>query len=129
MKWEEADLGELVGKTLIKIKAEVGGEDAVFETADGSVYRWYHSVDCSEQVSIRTIIGDLSDLIGSPITRAEKTTDPTDNLPEEKDDESFTWTNCIFETSKGRVVMRWYGSSNGYYGETPEFERQTNERE
>ncbi|MDG0882196.1 hypothetical protein P6U15_29985, partial [Bacillus paranthracis] len=61
----------LEGKVLTKIKQDVPDE-LLFHTSEGEVYKMYHEQDCCEEVGIEEIIGDLDDLIGSPITMAEE---------------------------------------------------------
>jgi len=67
----------------------------------------YHSQDCCESVSIEDIDGDLQDLIGSPITQAEESTNGIDKPNEYSD--SFTWTFYKLATVKGYVTIRWLG--------------------
>lgn len=104
---------------------DVDGEEIRFTTVDGETYRMFHSQDCCESVYIESITGDLQDLVGEPILRAEEAQDLFDlikNLDKQEDDEgSHTWTFYKFATRKGYVDIRWYGSSNGYYSEGVDF--------
>lgn len=112
----------LLGKTLTGAR-QIGTDRIVFDTADGS-YALYHPDDCCERVEVEDIIGDLSDLIGSPILQAEEAEASNETPPwafEKRDDESFTWTFYKLATIKGSVTIRWYGSSNGYYSESVTF--------
>lgn len=97
----------LVGKTF---KSVVNSGDKLdFETIDGEKYKMFHQQDCCEHVSIEDIVGDLNDLIGSPILAASETSNQGD---------SQTWTYYSIATIKGAVSIRWYGESNGYYSES-----------
>jgi hypothetical protein len=114
----------LVGRTFNKI--EVGTEQIRFYT-DGPTYLMYHNQDCCESVAVEEIIGDISDLLDSPILKAEVSTsdtNPSVNTTSEEEyryDDSQTWTFYRLATIKGTVVIRWYGTSNGYYSESVDF--------
>ena len=113
------DISALVGKTISAIDRN-GDKSLTFQTADGEEYVMYHEQDCCESVSIEDLNGDLEDLIGSPILLAEEnsSTEQPDGVPEPKyADESRTWTFYRIGTLKGTVVIRWFGSSNGYSGQ------------
>ena len=120
------ELKELLGKTLASVEGKVGGEEIIFVTTEGKRYRMWHNQDCCEGVTVEDICGELSDLIGSPILQAEESSDanvtPPDVKPPEHQDGSYTWTFYRLGTAKGGVVIRWYGSSNGYYSESVDFD-------
>lgn len=106
---------DLIGQTVVKINNEAQYNDQLeFVLENGQVFVWYHEQDCCESVEIGDIVGDLNDLIGSPILRAEER---SEQGPEEKYSSS-TWTFYEFATIKGSVTIRWIGESNGYYSES-----------
>lgn len=108
-------IDELIGQTLSKIIKK--DDRLVFITTTGKRYIMYHDQDCCEDVYIEDIVGDLDDLIGSPIITAREDF----NVPSEPmrdGEESWTWTFYNLATIKGSVTIRWYGSSNGYYSES-----------
>ena len=124
----------LVGKTLTAVtrgKTEkgcpyewsAGGEDLLtFVEEDGSIWRMYYSPDCCATCAIEDIAGDLQDLVGSPLVLAEEA---SNNESDRERCESETWSFYRFATAKGYVTIRWYGSSNGYYSESPSFVKET----
>jgi hypothetical protein len=115
---EYCDVSILLGKTLISLKNL--GDELVFKTTDGEIYRMVHYQNCCERVYIDDICGDLNDLVGEPITYAEECSN-VDLPAKSKWDDSYTWTFYKFATRKGWVDIRWYGSSNGYYSESVSF--------
>ena len=127
------NISELLGKTLTKV--DVGSDEIVFFTTCGRVFSMSHHQDCCESVSIEDIAGDTKDLIGHPITMAEESsgdkryrepleqiTDRLKGVQPEESSESQTWTFYKLATIKGYVDIRWYGTSNGYYSESADFE-------
>lgn len=121
---KEARFSQLTGKVITEIRGlEVGSEEVTFITADGKEYYMYHSQDCCESVSVEDIAGDIEDIMNTDILLAEEVSSnenpPDIPIPEYQD--SFTWTFYKLATIKGRVTIRWYGTSNGYYSESVYF--------
>jgi len=121
---EDFEFEELVGKTFTRIKNE-GSDELVFYDTDGEIYVMYHQQDCCESVYIEDIDGDLDDLLNSPILMAEA-------VSESGNDTGYgtsTWTFYKIATIKGTVTLRWLGESNGYYSESVDFIRLTDEED
>jgi hypothetical protein len=114
---EYVEIEELLGKTLTSV--EVGDEGITLTTKDGEAYKMHHYQDCCESVYVEDVVGDINDLIGEPVLEAQVVTN-FDN-PKKEWSESHTWTFYKLGTRKGRVTIRWYGESNGYYSETVSF--------
>jgi hypothetical protein len=116
---------DLKGKVLASVLVdEVCDDDDVsdaiyFCTDNEEVYIQYHKYQCSETVVLEDICGDLDDLIGTPILLAEEVVNQVDGPY----DSSQTWTFYKLTTIKGSVTIRWYGTSNGFYGETVDLYR------
>ena len=123
------DVSVLVGKTLTSVIND-GNDEIIFVTSEDLQYKMYHSQDCCENVMIDDINGDLQDLVGSPILLSEQVSNEDFEKKYAESDEgknsssydSYTWTFYKLATIKGYVDIRWFGSSNGYYSESVEFE-------
>lgn len=113
---------EMVGKTFTRIE-QTDIDRILFVVSDDEQYEMIYNPSCCASCSVEDICGDLVDLVGSPIVRAEENSNDADLPPLYEGEESYTWTFYRIGTKKGTVVIRWYGSSNGYYSETPSFER------
>jgi hypothetical protein len=127
---------DLIGLTFVKITST--DEEVRFTTDDGDEYLMYHDQDCCENVELEEVVGDITDLLDTPILFARESSDENrdaaeqdlldgeeyvmhklgSSLTEEDPYDSQTWTFYLFSTIKGSVTMRWYGSSNGYYSES-----------
>ncbi len=114
---------QLLGKTFGLVQVIQGELLFLFYGCGG--YKFYHAQDCCESVHIEDIVGNLEDLMGSPILQADEVTDTS------RDDysgTSVTWTFYKFATIKGYVTVRWLGESNGYYSESVSFTEIEEER-
>jgi len=123
-KMEFANFEDLLGKTLLHV--DVNGEDynddyIKFVTTEGETFVMYHEQECCESVSIESIEGEISCLIGNPILLAEEVTESGKIDDEDDWGCSQTWTFYKLATIKGYVDIRWNGSSNGYYSESVDF--------
>lgn len=115
------DFSILKGKTLINISGADKGSDRIeFETIEEEQYVLYHEQDCCECVSVEDVVGNINDLLDSPLLESEEVNNSRE--PYEGGD-SCTWTFYKLSTIKGSVVIRWLGSSNGYYSESVTFDK------
>jgi hypothetical protein len=87
---------------------------------DRRAFRMYHRQSCCESVYLEEVIGDPDDLLFTPILVAEERINPP-GMPEPEHHQSYMWTFYELRTHKGTVVLRWYGTSNGYYSERVAF--------
>ena len=114
----------LPGETLLLVTGlSAGLDDVIFLTESGRKFHMYHNQGCCESVRIFDLKGDLDHLLNSPILEATEvisSENPTD-IPAPEYQDSFTWSTFTIRTAKGVVVIRWYGESNGYYGEDVSF--------
>ncbi len=117
-------VADLLGMTFTAVEQTKEYEDDIitFTAENGDQYRLYHDQDCCETVGIEAVMGNLSDLVGSPLLVAEENESKVNPEGRQKENQdSFTWTDYTFETAKGRVHILWYGESNCYYSESVNF--------
>jgi len=113
-------VSKMIGKTMVSVK-QIDNDRIEFVDTEGIEYALYHQQDCCESVYIEDVVGDLQHLVNAPLYMAEEvysSDEPKKHEDSEYTDESFTWTFYKFATVHGYVTIRFYGSSNGYYGET-----------
>lgn len=107
------------------VRLERDLDDVVFDRlmiqmSDGTTAMFQHHQDCCENVYIEDVEGDFMDLIGRPLVVAEEASHSAKQADGELGRwcDSETWTFYRFASDKGMIVVRWMGSSNGYYGES-----------
>ena len=115
--YDYCDISNIIGETIYDIKLTKDNTEIAFYGESGQNFGMYHSQDCCEQVYLYDIIGDLEDLIDSPILKAIEESNNDDIEGTQTSDDSHTWTFYHFATMKGYVTLRWLGESNGYYAE------------
>lgn len=120
---EQLEFSILKGKTLKSVEVDRKKEQITFIDTEDNTYCLWHAQDCSESVFIEDIVGDINNLIKTPIVMAELVVDTTKELPpsDRIEDESYTWSFYKLATIKGYVTIRWFGTSNGYYSEEVDF--------
>jgi hypothetical protein len=113
---------EMIGVIMANVSGGGGDDEMVFTAQDGKQFRFYHEQDCCENVLIEDICGDLSWLVGYPISEAEEIDSDHEDASRENSYESSTWTFYRFSTVRGTVTVRWLGTSNGYYSESVSYQ-------
>lgn len=98
----KVNIEDFLGKTFNSI--ELKNKEILLFNTDEHIYKMYHLRDCCESAHLEDIIGDLNDLIETPILQAEEVTSK-DN-PLSGSDYSFTWTFYKLATIKGYVTLR-----------------------
>lgn len=124
MQYDPAPNIETTLRGLVLAACDVGIDTVTLSTVDGRTFSLYHSQDCCESVSIHDTKGEVDDLLGLPLANVQEhiTSEQwPDDAPTSEYYESWTWTTFTFTTSKGTVVIRWLGQSNGYYSESVSF--------
>lgn len=116
---KQTSITELIGLTMTRVTM-TAQDELIFVTDSKREFRFYHAQSCCESVTIEDVVGDLSDLVGAPILQADEASSSSNG----EDDcyNSYTWTFYKFATVKGYVTIRWYGTSNGCYSESVNFE-------
>ena len=124
-----ANFFELVGQTILGTKQNSGGL-LWLRTAEHD-YHFVHHQSCCESVGLERIDGSLEDLVGGKVVFAEE--DSNTGHPgwwkPDYNPESHTWTIFKIRTKEGAEVTLWFlGTSNGYYGESVQFESDKDSR-
>lgn len=106
----------LKSKKITKVTASE--EEVLLECSDGSRYKMVHYQDCCEHVHL-TNPEEALKLQDAMVLLA------SENNPEDKPlneyDDSYTWTFFTIVTDNGVHILKWYGTSNGYYSESVDF--------
>ena len=110
------------GRTIAKVEGLELGETEIYIYFSKNEYiKMYHQQDCCENVDLDDICGN-TELEGAIFYELVEKKSDVELEAKEEYDESYTWTFYTIKTSKGYLDLRWYGSSNGYYGEGVDLE-------
>lgn len=121
---ERQEIKTVVGEVLAHIDIAFpanGAHEIRLETKSGRVFRIWHNQDCCEHVYIHGIDGAIHRILGKPIIEATHT-EVEKGEPVPQDPDFWTNTTIEFRVDGATLVTRWIGESNGYYGETVDFE-------
>ena len=121
-KYKRSLIDSFVGKTfsrveVIEIPAEFADYDCpaiLFVENNGNRFVMLKEADFCCTGEIKDIVGDLTDLVNTPILGAECV---TEIAQKNEDYDSATWTFYKLKTIKGYVTISWFFYSNGYYSE------------
>jgi len=116
-----ADFSSLVGEIIMKLEVNADEDEINILTLSDKKFRMYHTQDCCESVYVESIVGDIEDVLYTPVLSAEEVNSYDNPIGEYE--ESHTWTFYKIDTKNGGITIRWYGSSNGYYSERVDFDR------
>lgn len=105
---ELCEISDLENKYFESVCVE---EDRVIFSNSIYKYELYHERQCCETVYIESINGDLADIEGAVIRRADHYSGPWTS----EDDDDGSYNFYTIRTHKGFVDIRYNGSSNGYY--------------
>lgn len=108
---EDVEMERLIGKTPIGITIDTKRGEFSIDFLCGSELKLYHDQDCCEDFWLEDIVGDISKLIGNPLTMCEEVSCDV------RKEQNQTWTYYKFSTIKGYVDLRFIGESNGFYSE------------
>jgi len=114
------DIKELKGKLLTSV-AKVCDRHIIFSCSDGTEYSMSDPEDWGSSVKIEDITDDWMNILTGEIVMDAYESNSQDLGPANGLDSSYTWTFYRIITQRGAVVIRWYGTSNGYYSEKAQF--------
>ena len=112
---------EFSGKTIQEVRGcKKHSDEVTLKFTDGTCLKFYHQQDCCETVLLEDFDTTPEDLVNTNIisieeriSRSGEGIKPLDNW-----DHSYTWSFYVIKTSSSTMVLRWYGTSNGWYSET-----------
>lgn len=105
----------LVGKTILSITKEDGGNSITFEIESGQKIVADCYGDCCSITWVENIENPDA-AIGSPVLVAEDISMPDSDHPEDSKREVVAYYGFKIETLKGTCIIDYRNESNGYYG-------------
>lgn len=123
--FEATDVDEIIRFTATRtpvLPEDQTYEHVAFAFTDGTAVLLTHHRSCCEGVCLQDVEGDFGDLIGRPLITHEEVYGTPITIDK---DNSETWTFYRFASDRGMVVLRWVGSSSGYYSESVDLDTGT----
>lgn len=99
------EISEIIGRTFTEVK-EMNCRMGITLSGGRKMVFLSHEQECCEDVFLEDIVGDLPDLVGNPILRAEER---SSDVP------CGEWTFYELATIKGSVTLRFFGTGNAAY--------------
>ena len=116
-----AKFSDLKGKSLKKITINTRDNYVLFDCEDTTSYILQHIQESNEEVVIEDTLGDLDDLIGTPLLLAKEINRYYKHIKSKKltmAQRISAWSYYQLDTVKGTADIRWCGTCNGYYTNT-----------
>lgn len=100
----------------------IGPFTVEFTLDKGKRYHLYHSQDCCEVVSVQSVIGEVTSVLGEVLEATKEVfsdRDPEGYVSLDHYRDSYTWSIFKLKTNYGgKLEIRFLGESNGYYSES-----------
>ena len=118
MSWKSVKTPDLVGEVISSIDVMQWENEVLLTFVSGKRVKICHFQECRESVVIHGVSGNVANLKGKALIECLHEVDESNPL----DVDSSTITKITLKTADDCAIIRWYGTSNGYYGEGVSFE-------
>ncbi len=121
-----ANWHDLIGRDVVAV--DIHTDEVIIETSTLSI-RAYHCRECCEDFRFIKCDGDIGSLFGTvKVAEEDGGASAPDEFRSMVVDDSHTWTKLTIATASATVHFWFLGQSNGYYGESVDFQELTKEQ-